>query len=112
MKRVLLVPGRSAILGFLATIGGCSPSAAPVDVEPRPVPAVAPDACCFREGLAVARRHRVPLIDERRFTSNEYWGAMQGAIDWSPRVRRVIRGSRQRETRYTCTGPGAARAAR
>lgn len=88
MRRLLYIPGRSVILGFLATIGGCSPSARTAVLEPRVIPSVAPDACCFREGLAVARAHRVPLIDERRFTPNEYWGAMQGALDRSPRVRR------------------------
>jgi hypothetical protein len=55
-------------------------------LDPNVIPAVAPDACCFDRGLMLAREHRVGLIDERRFTPNEYWGAMAAALD-APHVR-------------------------
>jgi hypothetical protein len=86
VRRVLYVPGRSFIAGVLASIGGCSPAAGTATLDPNVIPAVTPDACCFEQALAVVREHRVARIDGRRFTPNEYWGAMAGALD-APHVR-------------------------
>lgn len=86
MRRLLYVPGRSLMLGFLASMGACGPATRTATLDPNVIPSVAPDACCFEQALAIARTHRVARIDERRFTPNEYWGAMAAALD-APHVR-------------------------
>ncbi len=42
--------------------------------------------CCFTQGLEIAERYRSAAITTRRFTPNEYWGALAGPLN-SPRFR-------------------------
>ncbi|HET8771916.1 MAG TPA: M14 family zinc carboxypeptidase, partial [Gemmatimonadaceae bacterium] len=82
---------RSASLALLLTlaVSACAPTPARMSAR---VPLTTPNAtavaqpCCFAQGLEIADRFRVAAIDERRFTANEYWGAMAGALA-SPRFR-------------------------
>src|SRR3954467_7462031 len=43
---------------------------------PPPSAAVVEDACCLQQGLAIASRHRVSAIAQRRFTQQELWSAL------------------------------------
>jgi hypothetical protein len=83
--RLFYVPGRSVAFGFLASIFGCAPATQTTTqtavLQPRVLPLTAPDACCFRQGLEIAERHRLDVIEQRRFTANEYWGAVSGALE-------------------------------
>lgn len=106
--RLFFVPGRSFIFGFVTSIASCAPATQTAVLQPRVLPLIAPDACCFRQGLEVAASHRLVTIDERRFTANEYWGALSGALE-SPRFRteeigRSVQG-RPLTAIHTGTGP-------
>lgn len=68
----------------LASLVACAPAAPRAVLSPRVIVDV--DPCCFAEGLAIAERHRVPDIAERRFTPNRYWGLLTPILA-SPRLR-------------------------
>lgn len=67
---------RSLLVPSLLVISACAqPSAV---IVPRPF--TARGECCFTQGLAIAERHKVSAISTRRFTANEYWGALAGPL--------------------------------
>jgi hypothetical protein len=80
---VFYIPGRSLVLGLLSGVFACSPPPRTAVLAPRVLPITAPDPCCFPQGLAIAGRHRLAEIANRRFTANEYWGALAGALESS-----------------------------
>ena len=52
---------------------------------------VAQEPCCRSAGWEVAQRYRVAGLDERRFTHDQYWSALEPALD-SDRVRVALLG--------------------
>lgn len=78
--RPVLLSALSLVALGCASTAGAPPAGAP--------PA---DPCCFAEALAIAERYRQPVIATRRFTPNEYWGALAGPLR-SPRLRTEVIG--------------------
>ena len=52
---------------------------------------IAQEPCCRSAGWEVAERYRVAGLDERRFTHDQYWSALEPAFD-SDRVRVALLG--------------------
>lgn len=76
---------KRATVGAFLLLAACAPQPPAAVLAPRVLPLDAPE-CCFTQGLAIANSHRVTAINTRRFTANEYWGAMAAPLA-SPRFR-------------------------